>query len=72
VPQLPQNFVPGASGLLQFLQAFGSTDVPQLLQNFDPEGTCAWQFGHWTPAACCTCVFAPQFWQNFAPTGLGV
>jgi hypothetical protein len=52
VPQLPQNFTPGGRGLLQLLQAFGSTDWPQLLQNFEPAGTCAWQFGHSTPAAC--------------------
>src|SRR5205085_6715633 len=72
VPQLPQNFAPGGSGLLQFLHVFGSIDCPQLLQNFAPACTCAWQLGHSTDAACCACMFAPQFWQNLTPAALGV
>ena len=58
---------------MQFLQAFGSIDWPQLLQNFAPACTCAWQFGQVTVAAAvCGCVFAPQFWQNFALAGFAV
>ena len=40
VPQFEQNFDPGGIGVWQFLQACGTIDWPQLLQNFDPAITC--------------------------------
>ncbi len=40
VPQLPQNFAPGAAAEPHWVQCatFGASAVPQLAQNFDPGG----------------------------------
>src|ERR1700728_1577293 len=54
VPQLPQNFAPGAAVAPHWVQcaAFGASAVPQLAQNFDPGAFGAWQLAQLTvPAA---------------------
>jgi hypothetical protein len=51
VPQFAQNLAPGCRGDWQFLQGCGTSDSPQLEQNFVPSGTFVLQEGHSTIAA---------------------
>ena len=72
MPQLAQNFAPGASGESHFEHFFGSIEVPHCEQNFAPAVTWFWQFGQATVAACGEGAGVPQLTQNFAPTGFCV
>jgi len=49
VPQLPQNFAPGATAAWHFGHVVAPRAVPQLLQNFAPGATVAWHFGQVEP-----------------------